>query len=173
VPNKIKTNPETPIVFQPSNNPFPSGAGMPNGVIVDFRPAGTANAAGRISAEYDLGPGPRTTLFEWRGNATFGSGVTVGTSVDAYISTSNSVFKDGHLPTTEGPVVYAEKRRNLQFCGSMVADTPVNNPLEPGNAAGLVEIFGRYISLLWWNNTNAPLGTGNCFILTPVPDEVQ
>jgi hypothetical protein len=169
VPNKIKTNPETPIVFQPSNNPFPSGPGMPSGVIVDFRPASTASNAGRISAEYDLGQGPRTTLFEWRGNATIGSGATVGTSVDAYISTSNSVFKDGHMPTTEGAIASTDKRRNLQFCGSMVVDSAT----DPANAAGVVEIFGRYISVLWWNNTNVPLGTGNCFILTPVPDEIQ
>lgn len=172
MPNKIKTNPELPIVFQPSNNPFPSGVGMPSGVIVDFRPAGTLNTAGRISAEYDLGPGPRTTLFEWRGSATLSSGVMVGTSVDAYISTGNSVFKDGYLPKTEGGISYTEKRRNLQFCGSMVVDTPGGAP-DPANAAGLVEIFGRYISVMWWNNTNAPLGTGNCFILTPVPDEIQ
>jgi hypothetical protein len=172
MPNKIKTNPETPIVFQPSGNTFPSGAGIPSGIVVNFVPDNTAAGSGRISAEYDLGPGPRTTLYEWRGGANVGAGSTVGATVDAYLATSNSVLKDGALSTAEGPLTTPDKRRNLQFCGAMAVDNP-NSPPGPAQAAGLVEVFGRYVSLVWWNNTNVPLGTGNYFVLTPVPDEIQ
>lgn len=166
MPNKIYTNPETPIVFQPSGNPFPSGAGIPSGVVVNFVPDSTPGGNGRISAQYDLGPGPRATLFEWRGRANTND--SVGASVDAYISTSNSVLQDGALSTAEGPLNAVDKRRNLQFCGSMTVD---GSP--PSQSSGLVEIFGRYISLVWWNSTSNPLGTGNYFILTPIPDEIE
>jgi hypothetical protein len=170
--NKIKTNPETPLVFMPSGNPFPSGAGFPSGVVIHFNPETLATGIGRISLQFDLGPGPRTTLFEWRGRAMPGANPNVGTSIDAYISTSNSSAKDGNLPTTEGAIVNADKRRNLLVCGSMVVDSGGGTP-DPAIDSGLIEIYGRYISVVWWNSTNVPLGTGNFFILTPVPDEIQ
>lgn len=172
MPNKIKTNPETPIVFQPSGNPFPSGAGIPSGVVVNFVPANTGPGAGRISTQFDLGPGPRTTLFEWRGKAVVGVGSVIGSTVDAYFATSNSVTQDGTLLTAEGPLNTIDKRRNLQFCGAMTVDNN-NNPPDPAQSSGLVEVFGRYISLVWWNNTSVPLSSGNFFVLTPVPDEIQ
>jgi hypothetical protein len=172
MPNKIKTNPETPIVFQPSGNPFPSGPGMPSGVVVNFVPASTPPGAGRISAQFDLGPGPRTTLFEWRGKAAIGAGSVVGATVDAYLSTSNSVAQDAALSTAEGPLTAVDKRRNLQFCGAMTVDN-TNTPPDPAQSSGLVEVFGRYISLVWWNNTSVPLSSGNLFVLTPVPDEIK
>jgi hypothetical protein len=170
--NKIKTNPETPLVFMPSGNPFPSGAGFPSGVVVNFNPESLPVSGGRISLQFDLGPGPRATLFEWRGRAMPGANVAIGTSIDAYISTSNSVAKDGSLPTTEGAIVNVDKKRNLMFCGSMVVDSGGGTP-DAAITSGLVEIYGRYISVAWWNNTNITLGTGNYFILTPVPDEIQ
>lgn len=170
--NKIKTNPETPLVFMPSGNPFPSGAGFPSGVVIHFNPESLATGVGRISNQFDLGPGPRATLFEWRGRAMPGASPTIGTSIDAYVSTSSSSAKDGDLPTVESGLVNAEKRRNLMFCGSMVVDSGGATP-SPAIAAGVVEIYGRYLSVAWWNYTNTVLGTGNFFVLTPIPDEVQ
>lgn len=171
MPNKIKTNPETPIIFQPSGNPLPTGAGFTSGTIVHFVADSIGSGVGRISNQYDLGVGPRTTLFEWRGTAVVNSGAAIGTTVDSYFSTSNSVCKDGALSVTEGSLTNENKKKNLQFCGSMVVDSS-GNP-DPAQSSGLIEIFGRYISLVWWNNTNISLGTGNYLILTPVPDEIQ
>ena len=175
MPTKIKTNPETPLVFQPSGTPFPSGVGFPSGVIVNFAVDGMASGVGHISNRYDFGPGPRTTLFEWRGNAILSSGTPIGATVDTYISTDNSVFKDGKLPTVDSVVSSFDKRRNLMFCGSLTCDSPggVSGVPDPAISAGIVEIFARYISVVWFNNTNYPLGTGNCFILTPIPDEIE
>jgi hypothetical protein len=173
MPNKIKTNPETPLVFQPSGSPFPSGAGIPSGVIINFNPASMLSIGdSRISDRFDLGPGPRTTLFEWRGTVNCPNGAIPGQTVDAYVVTGNSVTRDGLLPIVDSPVTSGDKRRNLQFCGSMQVDS-FGTPPDPAQSSGLVEIFGRYISVLWWNNMSGPVGTGSYFILTPVPDEVQ
>lgn len=170
--NLIQTYPQTPLVFQPSGRAFPSGVGIPSGVIINFTPDSLGTGIGYISNQYDLGPGPRTTLFDWRGNATLTNGANVGGSVDVYISTSNSVYQDGKLPQTNGQISSLDKRRNLMFCGSLTCDSTGSNP-DPAIAVGLIEIFSRYISVAWFNNTGAPLGTGNCFILTPVPDEIE
>jgi hypothetical protein len=174
MPNKIKTNPETPIIFMPTGSPVPTGVGMPTATVVNFNPDALSSNVGRISLQQDLGPGPRTTMFEWRGKAIPGSGTAVGDTVEIYVCTSNSVAQDGNLPKTEGPVVNADKRRNLQVCGSLVVDSGgLGTSPEPMIGAGVIEIFGRYISAFWWNNTGLSLGSGNYLILTPIPDEIQ
>lgn len=172
----IQTSPQTPLVFQPSGNPFPSGIGFPSGYIINFKPDLLPVGSGYNSATFDLGVGPRTTLFEWRGKAVVGTGTPIGASVEAYISTSNSVLKDGFLPSgAAGIISNPDKRRNLQFCGSLVCDNtvPGSSLPDPAQAAGLTEIFGRYISLMWWNNLTTPLASGSYFVLTPVPDIIQ
>jgi hypothetical protein len=171
MPNKIKTNPETPVIFQPTGSPVATGAGFAGGNVVHFVADALPTGQGRISTEYDLGTGPRTTLFEWRGKAIPTSGASIGSTIAMYLSTSNSVAKDGALPVIEGSMNARDKVRNLPWANTLQVDTS-GNP-DPAISSGLVEIYGRYISLVWWNDTEQPLGTGNYFILTPVPDEIQ
>ena len=171
--HKVYSHPETPICFKPAANAFPTGVGIPSGVSVTFSVDSLPSGQGRISNQYDLGVGPRATLFEWRAKAVLAStSGALGASVEAYICTSNSVCNDGSLTQADAALTDAERRRNLQYVGAVVVDT---TGVGAGNlqSAGLVEIFGRYISATWWNNTNLPLSTGNYFILTPVPDEIQ
>jgi hypothetical protein len=163
MPSKIKTNPETPLVFQKSTDAFPTGIGFPSGVIVDFRADSLPPGSGALSIQFDLGPGPRTTLFLFRMKAVTDVSATIGLSVDAFIANSISVIEDGTLSNQN-------KCRNLQWCGAAQCDYPG----DPAISTGLVEIFSRYISLVWWNNTDQNLGsTGNYFVLTPMPDEIQ
>ncbi len=179
--NIIQTTPQDPICFLPAANPFPTGVGMPSGTSVGFEVDNLMASQGLTSTQYDLGLGPRTTLFEWRGRATFASGNAIGSSsgspvgatIEAYLSTSNSVAQDGYLANATG-FSNAEKRRNLQFAGGMSIDSPSGTTLpDPAQAAGVVEIFARYVSVVWWNSTNSTLGTGNYFILTPIPDTIN
>lgn len=171
--NKIKINPETPLVFVHG-----AAASPPAGTRVNFNVDGLLYGSGYVSDIYDLGAGPRNFRYEWRASALCLGTVIAGSGVDAYIATSDGVYADGNFGTGTSVVTDGEKRRNLQYCGGAVSDR-VSAPSasgEPMQAAGIVEIYSRYIQVFWYNATGLALsGTPgkNVFMLTPVPPEIQ
>ena len=166
--SKIKTDPEPSIYFL-----APSDSGLvPSGNLMSFfTPGNLPPASGRVSNLYDLGPGPRTSLFEWRAvtQLSAGSGNT-GQTIEQYIACSNDGnLIDGMVPKTDSYITNPDQRRNLSYLGGVTID---------GNStlitSGLTQIFSRYVSVSWWNSTSNNLGpSGHMLILTPVPDELQ
>lgn len=165
--NKIKTDPETAIVFcSASGNP-----NMPLGAFwvqfnVDYLPPGS----GHLSAQYDLGPGPRTTLFEWRQVSQIIPSGTIGNSVESHIVCGNGVFTDGNFSGGDQVVANPDGRRNIHYLGATEIDASGNAMLV---TSGLTQIYSRYTQVMFWNNTTQNLASGSMLILTPVPDELQ
>ena len=168
MPSKIKTDPEAAIYFlKTSDNVL-----VPSGDYSQtFDPSNLPAGSGHVSTLFDLGPGPRTTLFEWRSVAKLASpSGTTGSAVEQYLACSNDGnLIDGMMPATDSGLQNPDQKRNLTFFGGLVSDgnsTLVNS--------GQVQIFSRYVSVCWWNNTASPIGpSGNMVILTPIPDELQ
>jgi hypothetical protein len=175
--NKIKTNPETPIYFQSSGAASPPAPppGQPPSPVIAFTAEGLGSGVGRVSDRHDLGTGPRTTLFEWRAVVTVSSGtLTLGYPVEFYMATSDGTLQDGPIGINDA-TLSVDKRSNLMFIGGVIADAQPNGSINY-QSSGLIEIYGRYINLVWWNNLALPLSNtvgSQLFILTPVPDEIQ
>ena len=162
MPSKIYSAPETAITFKSS------------GGIVTFTPTSVANGAGRISAQWDRGAGSKPTRYKWRVKTKAAAALVVGTELEIYFATSDGTIVDGNQGTADAAVSAADKRRNLQPVGTIRADSTSNGEVQHGS--GIVWIFDRYVSVVWWNALGQALsGTAGDheFILTPVPDEIQ
>lgn len=160
--NKIYVAPETAISFKAS------------GGDVTFTPQNVANAAGRISAQWDRGAGSKPARYVWRAHTKAGAALAIGATLEIYFATSDGTDVDGNQSTSDAAFAAADKRRNLQFVGTVVADSTTNGEVQIGS--GVIEIFTRYLSVVWWNNLGQTLTNtagDHTFTLTPVPDEIQ
>lgn len=163
--NKIYAIPETTVSFK-------SAAGD-----VLFTPTSVANAAGRISAQWDRGAGAKPQIYKWRAKTKAAAALAVGTVLEIYLSTGDFATggnQDGNQSTADAAFAAADKRRNLQFVGVVVADSVTNGEVQIGS--GTVGIRDRYVSVVWWNALGQALSAtagDHEFTLTPVPDEIQ
>jgi hypothetical protein len=168
VSNKIYTEPESPLKFNAAN---PSGTRQ-------FTPQGLPHGSGQISDTYDLGSGAHATLFHWRARAGLGASASgAGASVEIYLATASSDgYRDGNLGSGNAMLGDVEKRRNLQYVGSLVIDSTSPASGDPLINSGLVEIKARQVSLVYWNLTGAALASSTGLFevtLTPEPDSIQ
>lgn len=160
--NKIYGSPESAITFKAS------------GGTVTLTLTSLANGAGRISAQWDRGSGAKPSLYKWRGVVKAAAALAVGVPLEVYLATGDGTDIDGNQSTSDAAFSASDKRRNLQYVGSILADSTSNGELQKGS--GLVEIRDRYVSLVIWNAFGQALtGTAadHYFSLTPVPDEIQ
>jgi hypothetical protein len=170
--NKIKLAEGRNILFRRPHGPTPPMADIPIEVDFDAQFLETANSA--HSTTVDLGPSPRPTKFRWEGRATpntVGSGdaPVAGAGVGAYIIASDDIgIHDDLVPTDR---LDASRRPQHIHAGTIKLDRDTVNRME---ASGTVEIFGRYISLIWYNELNRPLGLDeHYFVLRPITEEKQ
>lgn len=170
--NKIKTNPEARQLF---NWQGPSGASPGISGATLFTPAGLPNGSGWKSDVYDLGPGVRNNLFEWRAKTAAVSLATPGTGFEWYLATSDdNVLWDANLGSGNRVVLEPEKRLNLQAVGSCRADSASSGV--PFVSSGLVSVYARYVAVVGFNMLGSDLtqtAGDHLFQLTPVPDEIQ
>lgn len=162
VASKIYGSPETAITFKAS------------GGTVTLTLTSLGNNAGRISAQWDRGAGAKPSLYKWRGTVKAAAALVVGVQLELYFATSDGTDVDGNQGTSDAAFSASDKRRNLQYVGSIVGDSTSNGELQKGS--GLVEIRDRYVSLVVWNTLGQALtgtATDHYFSLTPVPDEIQ
>lgn len=153
---------ETAIVFKSS------------GGDAAFTPTSLANAAGRVSAQYDRGATSKPTIYIWRARTKLNVSPTVGAILSVYLATSDGTDADGELGTTDAALPAADRRRNLTLIGVIQADEA--STTRSMNASGLVEIRERYVQVVWYNEFGQALsGTAgdHQVTLTPAPDELQ
>lgn len=160
--NKIYQLQETAITFKAS------------GGDATFTPTSLATAAGRQSAYYDLGTTTaRARRFLWRAWLKPGGTRVVGEVVEVYLSRGDGTHYDNDDGTTDIAVSARDKLRNVLPLGAIQIDE--NAAVEMG-AAGTIEIWDRYVAVIFWNATaNTLSATAGDFgvSLTPIPDEVQ
>lgn len=160
--NQVLISPGTVVTFKAS------------GGDVVFTPKNVANAAGRISAQWDRGSGSKPGRYKWRAHTKFQAGLTVPNVLEIYFATSDGTDVDGNQSTADAAFAASDKRRNLQFVGVINADSTSSG--EVHIASGVVEIFDRYVSVVWWNAMGQSLTNtdgDHTFTLTPIPDEIQ
>jgi len=160
--NKIYGAPETAITFKSS------------GGTVLFTPTSVANAAGRISTQWDRGAGSQPMRYVWRATTKAAAALAVGNQLQIFFATSDGTNVDGNQGTTDAAFAATDKRNNLWYVGAIVADSTTNGEVQ--TASGTIEIFTRYVSVVWWNALGQALsGTAgdHLFTLTAVSDEIQ
>lgn len=170
--NTIQTSPGPKTLF---NWQGPSGVSPGIAGAVQFTPEGMAQGTLYKSDVWDLGSGVRNNLFEWRAKAAVAGG-TVGGTVDIFFSTSDdgSLF-DGNLGSGNAAVSGADKRRNLQYVGAVQVDQSGSGSVA-FVSSGLVQVYARYLSVVWFDQTGQSLSStngDNLFQLTPVPDQIE
>jgi hypothetical protein len=177
MPNKVYTANEQRIFFVAPT----VASGLQNTSILV---AGLPHGSGYVSDPRDLGPFPRTTLFNWRARMACQSNPTLNGKLQLFWAgfdnpddispTGTLIGMDGNLGSGNHMIAGRERKSNLQFLGSITADRS-----ESGVAftsSGQCQLQSRFGSLVAWNETGAQLSTqDNAFVfsLTFAPEEIQ
>lgn len=173
MPYLVQTAPQPKVLF---NFQGPSGASPGIAGAVEFHPELLPNGQGMKSDVYDLGTGIRSNLFEWRAKCTIRPGVpTVGGTLEIYLCTSDDGTNwDSNLGSGVGSITLQDKRRNLQWVGSVAVDQSASGV--PFITSGLLMTHARMFSVVWYNYMGTQLSSiqgENLFELTPVPDSIE
>lgn len=138
---------------------------------------GLANGAGRVSLQKDLGATPRPGLYRWACEVQFQATPTQGKGLELYIATAPdhaSSRIDGDVGATNAALGDVDMRRNLQGIGYVVSENAAAS--EKCNASGIVEITGRYVSLVGYNDSGASINATDSnfyFSLTTIAWQAQ
>lgn len=163
MPNLIYAAPGTSIVFAASGGD----------AVITL--ASLADAAGRISAQFDRGSGSKPAIYRWQARTRANVSPVVGVVARIYLALGDDgSFVMGDWSTADQAVSVETLLLNAQFLGSVAAD--IANTTQDFVASGLVEIRSRYIQVAWWNAMGQALSStaGNHeFRLTPYSDEIQ
>jgi len=171
MPNLIYVNRETTLWFVP--------AAAAQAEDYAFELHNLASAAGRQSAQCDLGDAARSAWYEWRAFVQFATAPVLGEHVDFYLKTAGSsdsatAHPDNDDGTGEGAVSAEDKLRNLHYLGSIEVDQATQD-IEMV-ASGIVYIPFRAFNVVVWNSSADALTNDvdeNGFMLSPIPDEIQ
>lgn len=164
MPNKVYTNTETDIYFGSGTAP-----------TVEFSPEGLPIGSGQISTSKDLGAFPHSSIYRWIAQTSVAGTGSLNGAVEMYLATSpdNSRF-DGGLTANNSMIGNSNVKKNLHWMGSIGVQTVGSGALYV--TSGIVEIYNRYVSLVWFNQSQAklwPVSGVHQLILTPIPDEIQ
>lgn len=165
MPSLIYHLPETAVTFTSS------------GGTVALTTTSLANGAGRISAQHDRSTGAKPGLYIVQAKMKFAAALVVGAHLEVYLLQS-SIAGDvpGNLGTADAAVSSADKRRNLGAPVVVInADSTTNGEDQISNS-GIIEIYGRYVSVFLWNASAQALhgtGTNSIVTITPVPAQIQ
>ncbi len=141
------------------------------GANVAFSVEGLANAAGRVSAQRDLGAAPRPYLYAWSCEVQFQATPTQYATLDLYIAEApdgDSSQIDGDVGATDAALGDVDMRENLRYIGSVVSENAAAS--EKCVASGVVAIYNRYVSIVAYNDSGATVNATDSnfrFDLTP------
>lgn len=152
-------------------------AGGEAGATVAWSMEGVANAAGRVSAQYDLGALPRGAEIEWSCEVQFQATPTQYKGLELYVAGApdhDSTQIDGDIGATDAALGDVDMRRNLKFIGYVVSENAAAS--EKCVASGSFRFNARYISFVGYNDSGATINatdTNFRFDFRVVFDEVQ
>lgn len=138
--------------------------------------ANLANAAGRISAQLDLGANSRSGIYQWMFRYTAAVNPTVGLGVNLYAVFSDGTDVAGGLGTSDAAIATETilTHSNAQFIAPITANEASTS--RAFTRFGTLWIPTRYVSFAVWNALGQALTNtaGNHYLkLTPIPDEIQ
>lgn len=126
------------------------------GADVAFSVEGLANAAGRVSAQIDLGVAPRAPIYAWSCEVQFQATPTQYATLDLYIAEApdgDSTQIAGDVGATDAALGDVDMVRNLKYIGSVVSENAAAS--EKCVASGEFATYNRYISIVAMNNSGA------------------
>lgn len=132
---------------------------------------GLGNAAGRVSAQIDLGAVPRPAKYAWTCEVQFQATPTQYKTLELYYALapdSDSTQIDGDIGATDAALGDVDMRKNLHYLGRVVVENAAAG--EKNVASGEIEILDRYISLVAYNDSGATVNATDSnfqFKLTP------
>lgn len=141
------------------------------GANVAFSVEAVADAAGRVSAQRDLGAAPRAFMFSWSCEVQFQATPTQYGTLDLYIAGApdgDSTQIDGDVGATDAALGDVDMRRNLKYIGSVVSENATAS--EKCVASGVFSHFDRYLTIVAYNDSGAAVNATDSnfrFDLTP------
>lgn len=144
---------------------------------VAFSVQGIANAAGRVSEQFDIGAAPRPYRFKWAATAQFQATPTQGGMLELYVAAApdhSAALIDGNVGAVNAALGNADMRRNLRYIGSIVVETATANKVF--TASGEFVHTHRYLSLVAYNAAGSAVHATDAnfaFHLQPISDQGQ
>lgn len=138
---------------------------------------GVTNAAGRVSAQIDLGVVPRPGRYKWSCEVQFQATPTQYAGLELYIATApdaDSTQIDGDVGATDAALADVDMRRNLRYIGFVTSENAAAS--EKCVASGEFECSARYLSIIGYNASGASVDATDSnfrFNLVPVYDQGQ
>lgn len=136
-----------------------------------------ANAQARVSDQWDRGATAKPGLYTVSIRLKASSTLTAGNSARLYAAQSmNTSDIPGRIPATDQTISSGlpDRLRNLTLLGAVALDSTTNT--DSFVSLGLCELFGRYISLVLYNDFGQALSAtagDHEIILTPYVPEMQ
>lgn len=145
------------------------------GADVAWSVEGLANAAGRVSAQRDLGADPRPYRYAWSCEVQFQATPTQYATLDLYIATApetDSTMIDGDVGASDAALGDIDMRYNLKYIGSVVSENAAAS--EVCKASGEFETSHRYLTMVAYNGSGASVNaTDSNFLFYLYPVSVQ
>lgn len=126
------------------------------GAAYAFSMEAIANAAGRVSAQIDLGVAPRPGIYQWSCEVQFQATPTQGSGLELYLAfapDADATQIDGDVGNADAALGDIDMRRNLQFIGMVISENAAAS--EKCVASGRVQITERYVSVVGYNASGA------------------
>ena len=126
------------------------------GAAYAFTVEGLANAAGRVSAQIDLGAAPRPNVYQWSCEVQFQATPTQGASLDLHMATApdgDATQIDGDVGNSDAALGDVDMRSNLDFIGSVISENAAAS--EKCVNSGEFQTTTRYITIVAYNGSGA------------------
>lgn len=126
------------------------------GADIAFSVEGLANAAGRVSAQIDLGAAPRPYMYTWSCEAQFQATPTQGAGLELYAAGApdgDATQIDGDIGASDAALGDVDMRRNLKFIGFVTSENAAES--EKCVKSGMFEHYDRYLSIVAYNASGA------------------
>lgn len=132
---------------------------------------GLTNAAGRVSAQVDLGAAPRPGIYAWSCEVQFQATPTQYNTLDIYVATApegDSTQISGDVGASDAALGDVDMLKNLRYIGSVVSENAAAS--EKCVASGDILLTERYVSFIAYNDSGATVNATDSnfqFTLTP------
>lgn len=132
---------------------------------------GLTNAAGRVSAQVDLGAAPRPGIYAWSCEVQLQATPTQYNTLDIYVATApegDSTQISGDVGASDAALGDVDMLKNLRYIGSVVVENAAAS--EKNVASGDIMLTERYVSFVIYNDSGATVNATDSnfqFTLTP------
>lgn len=149
----------------------------PSGGTIVFTPTSLANAAGRVSAQWDRGAGSKPSIFRVESRTRAAVAPVVGTVVNVYLvyGQASSTMIPGKVGAADAAVSSENLFLNAKLIGTMICDV-AGNTNDFVMSEVVRDVRAQYVSVGWFNLLGQALSAtagDHVVTMTPMSDEAQ